>query len=95
MAEEANEPRSLRRVGVWGAWHGGPNYAMSADKERFNSISHAKGVMRSRIAGHDPISGLQTPVVQDSEMMLYDTEEADYPFTSFKQTKRGIRREAT
>ena len=86
--------QNVRKVGVWGDWYGGPNYAMG-DREQFNSISHAREVMASRIAGTDPISGLRTPLVQDSEMMLHDTEDSDYPFTSFKQTKRGIRREPT
>jgi hypothetical protein len=77
---------------VHGLWAGGPNYALG-EREPFKSMSHARSVMQSRIAGYDPISGLRTPVVQDSEMMLYRGADDDQPFRSLKQTNRGIRTE--
>lgn len=76
---------------VEGAWHGGPNYAQG-DRESFKSQSHARSVMQSRIGGWDPVSGKQTPVVQDSAMELY-RPGADEPFRRLSQTKRGIKRE--
>jgi hypothetical protein len=77
---------------VHGMWHGGPNYAIG-EREQFKSQAHARSVFQSRISGYDPISGLKTPVVQDSEMHLYRGAEDEHPFRSLRQTSRGIRRE--
>ena len=79
---------------VWGQWHGGHNYA-GGDAEQFSSKAHARRVFQSRIEGYDPVSGLKTPLVSDSEMHLYggDPSEGHEPFQAFKQTKRGIRSE--
>lgn len=82
-------PRGSNKVE--GMWHGGPNYA-SGDREDFKSQSHARDVMRQRIGGWDPISGKQTPVVQDSSMDLYKPG-GDEPFRRLSQTRRGIKRE--
>jgi hypothetical protein len=72
-------------------WHGGPNYA-PGEREGFKSQAHARDVMRSRISGWDPISGKNTPVVQDSAMDIY-RPGSDEPFRRYSQTTRGIRRE--
>jgi hypothetical protein len=81
---------------VWAKWHGGPNYAGGAP-EQFSSKAHARRVFQSRTEGYDPVSGLKTPLVQDSEMHLYAGDPSApneiEPFQSFKQTKKGIRSE--
>jgi hypothetical protein len=88
--QKAKTPRGPNAV--HGEWHGGPNYA-SGGKEQFRSQAHARSVMQSRISGYDPISGLKTPVVQDSEMKLYRGADDEEPFRVYKQTGRGIRSE--
>jgi hypothetical protein len=88
-------PRGPNKVEA--KWHGGPNYASEAngamlERESFKSMSHARSVMQSRIGGWDPVSGLQTPVVQDSAMDLYRPGSVE-PFQRLSQTNRGIKRE--
>ena len=81
---------------VWGQWHGGPNYA-GGEAEQFSSKAHARRVFQSRIEGYDPVQGLKTPLVSDSEMHIYKSNPAEssdpYPDFGFKQTKKGIRTE--
>jgi hypothetical protein len=91
---DAKKQRDGGSRAVYGQWHGGPNYA-SGEPERFSSQAHAKRVFQSRAEGYDPVSGLRTPVVQDSEMHLYPghPDEGHSPFKSYKQTRRGVRTE--
>jgi hypothetical protein len=77
---------------VHGSWAGGPNYAIG-EREQFRSMSHARQVMQSRIAGFDPITKKQTPNVSDSEMQLYRSADDEQPFRTLRQTNRGIRSE--
>jgi hypothetical protein len=87
--KKAVNPRGPNKV--YGQWHGGPNYAVG-EPEEFRSQAHARSVMQSRIGGWDPISGKQTPVVQDSTMDLA-RDAGGEPFRRLSQTRRGIRRE--
>lgn len=87
---KATKPRGPNAV--HGEWAGGANYA-NGGREQFRSQAHARSVMQSRISGYDPISGTKTPLVRDSEMRLYRGAEDEQPFTTLRQTNRGIRRE--
>jgi len=85
--------RNSSRAPVYGVWHGGANYAVG-EPEQFTSKAHARRVFQSRIEGYDPVSGLKTPLVRDSEMHLYSGHpDEGAPFHSFRQTRRGIRSE--
>jgi hypothetical protein len=85
--------RNNNRSSIYGVWHGGPNYA-GGEPEEFSSKAHAKRVFQSRMEGYDPVQGLRTPLVQDSEMHLYSGHpDEGAPFHAFKQTRRGIRSE--
>jgi hypothetical protein len=88
--QKPKTPRGPNKVE--GVWRGGPNYSDQPERETFRSQSHARQVMQSRASGWDPIQGLKTPVVQDSQMELYRPGSAD-PFLRMSQTNRGIRRE--
>lgn len=90
---QRQKPKSPRGPNaVHGQWHGGSNYA-PGEREQFKSMSHARAVMQSRIAGFDPIGGKRTPLVQDSEMQLYRGADDPEPFRTLRQTNRGIRTE--